>query len=61
ILSLVAEGKTNEEIAEAVHLAAKTVKNYLSAIFSKLDVSRRVEAAAYFSRRGARVPSSSQR
>lgn len=47
ILELVAEGKTNKEIAEKLHLSDKTVKNYVSTIFSKLDVNRRAEAAAY--------------
>ncbi|MEX2557753.1 MAG: response regulator transcription factor [Actinomycetota bacterium] len=51
ILTLVAEGKTNREIGEALKLAEKTVKNYVSAILAKLEVSRRAEAAAYLARR----------
>jgi two-component system, NarL family, response regulator DevR len=51
ILTLVADGKTNREIGEALKLAEKTVKNYVSAILSKLEVSRRAEAAAYLARR----------
>ena len=51
ILSLVAGGKTNKEIGEELRLAEKTVKNYVSAILSKLEVSRRAEAAAYLARR----------
>jgi DNA-binding NarL/FixJ family response regulator len=51
ILTLVADGKTNKEIGEALKLAEKTVKNYVSAILSKLEVSRRAEAAAYLARR----------
>jgi two-component system, NarL family, response regulator DevR len=51
ILNLVAEGKTNKEIGEALKLAEKTVKNYVSAILSKLEVTRRAEAAAYLARR----------
>ena len=51
VLGLVAEGKTNKEIANALDLSDKTVKNYLSNIFSKLNLSRRAEAAAYFVRR----------
>ena len=47
VLALVAEGKTNKEIAAAVFLSEKTVRNYVSAIFAKLDVSTRSEAAAY--------------
>jgi len=53
ILTLVADGKTNKEIGEALNLAEKTVKNYVSTILSKLEVSRRAEAAAYLARRTA--------
>jgi DNA-binding NarL/FixJ family response regulator len=51
VLALVAEGKTNKEIAAALGLAEKTVKNYLSHVFEKLHLSRRAEAAAFFVRR----------
>lgn len=51
VLALVAEGKTNKEIAAALGLSDKTVKNYLSHVFQKLNLSRRAEAAAYFARR----------
>lgn len=51
ILALIADGKTNKEIGEALKLAEKTVKNYVSAILSKLEVTRRAEAAAYLARR----------
>jgi len=50
ILLLVAEGKTNKEIAGDVFLSDKTVKNYVSSILSKLEVARRAEAAAYLAR-----------
>lgn len=50
VLALVADGKTNKEIANTLGLSDKTVKNYLSNIFSKLNLSRRAEAAAYFAR-----------
>jgi two-component system, NarL family, response regulator DevR len=50
ILTLVAEGWTNKMIGEELHLAEKTVKNYVSSILSKLDVARRAEAAAYLAR-----------
>jgi DNA-binding NarL/FixJ family response regulator len=50
ILALVADGKTNREIGEELHLAEKTVKNYVSSILSKLEVARRAEAAAYLAR-----------
>jgi two-component system response regulator DevR len=52
ILMLVAEGKTNKEIAEDVFLSDKTVKNYVSSILSKLNLQRRAQAAAYVARRG---------
>lgn len=48
VLSLVAAGKTNKEIAAAMGLSPKTVKNYLSNVFQKLKVSRRALAAAQF-------------
>jgi DNA-binding NarL/FixJ family response regulator len=51
ILTLVADGKTNGEIATELGLAEKTVKNYVSSILSKLEVSRRAEAAAYLARK----------
>lgn len=47
ILALVAKGKTNKEIAEQVFLSEKTVRNYVSSILSKLNLSTRAEAAAY--------------
>jgi DNA-binding NarL/FixJ family response regulator len=47
ILMLVAEGKTNKEIAAEVFLSDKTVKNYVSSILSKLDLQRRTQAAAF--------------
>lgn len=47
ILLLVAEGKTNKEIAADVFLSDKTVKNYVSSILSKLNLERRTQAAAY--------------
>ncbi len=47
ILSLVTEGLTNREIAERMFLSEKTVRNYVSSILSKLDLSSRAEAAAY--------------
>jgi len=47
ILMLVAEGKTNKEIATDVFLSDKTVKNYVSSILSKLNLERRAQAAAF--------------
>lgn len=51
VLNLVAEGLTNRQIGEKVHLAEKTVKNYVSNILMKLGLSRRAEVAAFMARR----------
>jgi DNA-binding NarL/FixJ family response regulator len=51
VLALIAEGKTNREIAAEIYLSDKTVKNYVSSILSKLNLKRRSEAAAYIARR----------
>jgi two-component system response regulator DevR len=51
IVGLVAEGMTNRQIGETVHLAEKTVKNYVSNILMKLDLSRRAEVAAFMAKR----------
>jgi DNA-binding NarL/FixJ family response regulator len=48
ILPLVADGKTNKEIAAALGLSDKTVKSYLSNIFEKLQVTRRTQVATMF-------------
>jgi two-component system, NarL family, response regulator DevR len=50
ILEHIAEGMTNRQIGEAMFLAEKTVKNYVSNMFAKLGMSRRTEAAAYAAR-----------
>jgi len=47
ILALIAEGMSNREIAGALFLAEKTVKNYVSGILSKLGMQRRTQAAVY--------------
>ena len=48
ILSLIAEGLTNRQIAERMHLAEKTVKNYVSNLLAKLGMQRRTEAAVFY-------------
>ncbi|HUR17633.1 MAG TPA: response regulator transcription factor [Acidimicrobiales bacterium] len=50
ILTLVADGLTNGQIAGEIHLSEKTVKNHISHILTKLEVGRRAEAAAYLAR-----------
>jgi len=48
VIALVAQGKTNKEVATAMGLNDKTVRNYLTSIFHKLDVTRRSEAIALY-------------
>jgi DNA-binding NarL/FixJ family response regulator len=50
ILDLIAEGCTNRQIGQRLHLAEKTVKNYVSNLLSKLDMERRTEAAVFATR-----------
>ena len=50
ILELIGEGLTNRQIGERLFLAEKTVKNYVSALFAKLGMERRAQAAAYAAR-----------
>jgi two-component system response regulator DevR len=49
VMSLIAEGKTNKEIAADLGLSDHTIRNYLSHIFQKLKISRRSQAAVLFS------------
>ena len=51
ILELIAQGQTNREIAGQINLSDKTVKNYVSNILGKLEVSRRSQAAAFLAER----------
>lgn len=48
VVAYLAEGLTNKEIGDRLGLTEKTVKNYLATIFSKLNISRRTQAAALF-------------
>lgn len=50
ILALVGEGLTNRQIGERIHLAEKTVKNYMSNVLAKLGMERRTEVAAFAAR-----------
>jgi two-component system, NarL family, response regulator DevR len=47
VLDLIGEGMTNRQIAESLHLAEKTVKNYVSSLLAKLGMERRTQAAAF--------------
>lgn len=51
VVQLVAKGMTNKEIANALGLSEKTVRNYLSTIFEKLHITRRSQAAAMYSQK----------
>ncbi|CAB4665094.1 unannotated protein [freshwater metagenome] len=50
ILDLIGEGMTNRQIGESMHLAEKTVKNYVSSLLAKLNMERRTQAAALSAR-----------
>jgi len=52
VLSLVVEGKTNLEIGHALGISDKTVEKHLEGVFSKLEVTSRVEAAVRAVREG---------
>ena len=52
VVAYLAEGLTNKEIGDRLELTEKTVKNYLSTVFTKLDISRRSQAAALFAQAG---------
>jgi DNA-binding NarL/FixJ family response regulator len=56
ILILIGDGLTNRQIGESMHLAEKTIKNYVSSLLSKLGMERRTQAAAL----AARMASESQ-
>jgi len=51
VLDLIAEGLTNREIAERMHLAERTIKNYVSNMLGKLGMRHRTEAALFVTRR----------
>jgi two-component system, NarL family, response regulator DevR len=50
VLSLIADSRTNREIADELNLAEKTIKNYVSNMLMKLGMERRIEAAVYATR-----------
>lgn len=52
LLALLGEGLTNRQIAARMHLAEKTVKNYVSRLLAKLGMERRTQAAVYASKLG---------
>ena len=50
ILELIGDGLTNRQIGERLHLAEKTVKNYVSSLLAKMGMERRTQVAAYVAR-----------
>jgi two-component system response regulator DevR len=56
ILARLGEGLTNAEIAQQVFLSEKTVRNYISRLLRKLDLSCRADAVELGARRGRRQP-----
>lgn len=52
ILGLLAEGKSNKGIAQALFISESTVKTHLKSLFTKLDATSRAEAIAFAARRG---------
>lgn len=52
VLKWIADGKTTKQIAEGLHLTEGTVRNYVSTIFEKLDVSNRIEAISLYKEKG---------
>jgi two-component system response regulator DevR len=60
ILNLIAEGKTNRQIAETMFLAEKTVKNYVSNLLAKLGMERRTQAATFAARLNERTAQDSR-
>ena len=52
VLQLVAQGKTNQEIAGALFISVKTVSTHISNILGKTGAANRAEATAYAMRKG---------
>ena len=58
VLSLIAAGQTNRQIAQALHLGEGTVRNYVSTVLGKLGVANRAEAAAYATKHNLKLTDS---
>ena len=56
ILDCIAQGLTNRQIGDALSLAEKTVKNYVTSVLAKLGMERRTQAAVYVAGQGVRSP-----
>jgi DNA-binding NarL/FixJ family response regulator len=60
VLGFVAQGLSNTQIAETLHLSESTIKFHLQNIFQKLAVTNRTEAARYFYQNQSKSPASSK-
>lgn len=60
ILALIAEGASNREIGDRLFLSEKTIKNYVTSIFQKLQMNDRTQAAVYALQHGLITRSSNQ-
>lgn len=56
VLRLLAEGRTNAQIARAIYVSPHTVANHVQSIFNKINVGNRTEAATYALRHGLMTP-----
>ena len=56
MLALIADGRSNREIARLLRLSEKTVKAHVSSVLAKLGVQDRTQAAVYAVRHGATAP-----
>jgi len=52
VLCLIALGKSNQEIADALVISLRTVAHHVTSILNKTNTSNRTEAAAYANRHG---------
>lgn len=52
VIHLIAEGKSTNEIADTLYITTGTVRNYVSVILEKLEVSNRIEAVSHYERKG---------
>jgi DNA-binding NarL/FixJ family response regulator len=58
LLDFIAKGLTNRQIAEAMFLSEKTIKNYMTGLLTKLDMNNRTEAAIFATRLKGDTPES---
>ena len=56
--ALIAQGKSNRQIAEALVVSERTITTHVSNIFAKLDVSSRAQVATWAGEKGLAAPTS---